>query len=730
MRYEKITGTVTEIVFANRENGFTVCEIDIPNSDPLTVVGALPALHPGQVLTVEGIYKDHPIYGHQLEVKNLLAIEESTESEGWVQFLASGLFSGVGPATARKIVDMFGADTMDVIQNDCTQLTAISGISIKKAKQIRDDYFMHMGMQSLALFLQKYGVSASFTLRVWEHYGLDAVSVIQKNPYRLARDLPGVGFPTVDAIGLKMGFAKNAPERLGGGICYLLEQAAGEGHTYLPRELLTLRGAKAFESEEAEVEDALVRLAVDGDLIVHGVKVYLPRFEEAEKNVAADLLLRADLSFDDGLTEDEAALLEREMGLTLDPQQLSACESALQNGIMILTGGPGTGKTTIVRAIIRLFELRGKKVALAAPTGRAAKRMESLCGHEAKTVHRLLETEYSKDEQAPVFRRRRDNPIPADVLIVDEMSMMDLLLFNSLLDATLTSTRIVLVGDADQLPAVGAGNVLRDLLDSNRIAVTALDKIFRQAAKSLIVQNAHRINRGELPQNGTREQDFFWIPARSFGEISDLLLDLVQNRLPNFFKDEPMAQIQLLSPTKKTPLGVWELNRKLQEVLNPHSILKREHKHQNRTFRIGDRVMQIKNNYELEWTKTNSEETGMGVYNGDTGVLTQIKPLAETLTVVFDDDRVAEYPFSLLEELELAYAITVHKSQGSEYDAIVFPLFHTSPRLLTRNLFYTAVTRAKRLVVLVGNEELIREMVENTHTETRFSGLSERLRGY
>ncbi len=729
MRYEQITGTVTEIVFANRENGFTVCELDINDTDPLTVVGILPALHPGQVLTVEGNFKDHPIYGRQLEVKNLVNIEESTESEGWVQFLASGLFRGVGMATARKIVDAFGADTMNIIQNDATALSSVPGISLTKAKQIQEDYFMHMGMQSLALFLQKYGVSAALTLRVWEHYGLDAVSVIQKNPYRLARDLPGVGFLTVDAIGLKMGFAKNAPERLGGGLCHLLEQAAANGHTYLPREILIAQGAKAFESDPAEVEDVLVRLALEDDLVVRKAAVYLPRFHEAETSVAADLKLRTGLSFEDKLSLDEMSLLEEEMGLTLDPQQLAACETALQNGVMVLTGGPGTGKTTIVRAIIRLFELRGKKVALAAPTGRAAKRMESLCGREAKTVHRLLETEYSYDEHAPLFRRRRDNPIPADVLIVDEMSMMDILLFSSLLDATLPSTRVVLVGDADQLPAVGAGNVLRDLIDSGVVSVTALDKIFRQAAKSLIVQNAHRINHGEMPVNGTREQDFFCIPARSFQEISDLLLDLVENRLPAFFKGEPSPQIQLLSPTKKTPLGVWELNRKLQDALNPHSILKREYKHQNRIFRVGDRVMQIKNNYELEWTKTDGSDSGMGVYNGDTGVLTQIKPLAEKLTVVFDDDRVAEYPFSLLEELELAYAITVHKSQGSEYDAVVFPLFHTSPRLLTRNLFYTAVTRAKRLVVLVGNEELIREMVENTQTETRYSGLSERLRG-
>lgn len=729
MRYEQITGTVSEIVFSNRENGFTVCELDIQGDDPLTVVGTLPALHPGQVLTVEGVWKEHPIYGRQIEVKALVNIEESTESEGWVQFLASGLFRGVGPATARKIVDTFGADTMSIIQTDAERLCEVPGISPKRAEQIREDYFMHMGMQSLALFLQKYGVSASLTLRVWEHYGLDAVSVIQKNPYRLAQDLPGVGFLTADAIGLRMGFAKNAPERLGGGLCHLLEQAAGSGHTYLPRGLLITQGAKAFESPEAEIEDVLVRLALDGDLSVRGDKVYLPRFYDAETDVAADLKLRVGLSFDDGLSESEVGILEAEMGITFDPQQLSACETALQNGVMVLTGGPGTGKTTIVRAIIRLFEMRGKKVALAAPTGRAAKRMESLCGREAKTVHRLLETEYSYDDHAPVFKRRRDNPIQADVLIVDEMSMMDILLFSSLLDATLPSTRMVLVGDADQLPAVGAGNVLRDLITSGVVSVTALDKIFRQAAKSLIVRNAHRINHGELPLRGTKEQDFFCIPARSFSEISDILLELVQTRLPAYFKDEPMAQIQLLSPTKKSALGVWELNRKLQEALNPHTLFKKEYKHQNRIFRVGDRVMQIKNNYELEWTKTDDSDSGVGVYNGDTGVLTQIKPLAEKLTVVFDDDRVAEYPFSLLEELELAYAITVHKSQGSEYDAVVFPLFRSSPRLLTRNLFYTAVTRAKRLVVLVGNEELMEEMVQNTQTETRYSGLAERLRG-
>lgn len=703
--------------------------MDIQENDPLTVVGTLPTLHPGQILTVEGIWKEHPLYGRQMEIKRLIHIEESTEKESFVHFLASGLFRGVGRATAQKIVDTFGDQTMQIIQSNVEKLAQVPGVSPKKAQQIQEDYFMHMGMQNLTVFLQKYGISAAMTLRIWERYGTDALNVLQQNPYRLARDISGIGFLTADSIGLKMGFAKNAPERLGSGLFYLLEQASGNGHTYLPRDVLIAQGAQAFESSENEMEDVLVHLALDRELQVQGEKVYLPRFFEAEESVAADLRFRNGVQFEDELSLEEIAALESEMNLVFDPQQTAACETALKNGIMILTGGPGTGKTTIVRAIIRLFEMRGKTVALAAPTGRAAKRMENLCNHESKTVHRLLETEYSYDDHAPLFRRCRDNPIPADVLIVDEMSMMDLLLFDALLDATLPSTRIILVGDADQLPAVGAGNVLHDLIQSGTVSVTALDKIFRQAAKSLIVQNAHRINHGEMPQNGSREQDFFCIPARSFSEISDLLLELVQTRLPAYFKEDPSAQIQLLSPTKKSALGVWELNRKLQQALNPPAFLKQEYKHQNRIFRVGDRVMQIKNNYELEWHKTDESDSGTGVYNGDTGVLTQIRPLAEKMTVVFDDDRVAEYPFSLLEELELAYAITVHKSQGSEYDAVVFPLFHTSPRLLTRNLFYTAVTRAKRLVVLVGNEELIRQMVQNTQTETRYSGLSERLRG-
>ncbi len=717
----QLTGTVEHIVFANEENGWTVLELD--TGDTLeTVVGTFPTVQVGEQLRLQGEYVEHPSFGRQFKAT---ACESSlpTDATAILRYLASGAVRGIGPSTAARIVDRFGAQALRVLEEEPEELAKIKGISLKKAREMGQSFCAQFGLREVVMTFATYGLTPAEALRCWKKFGPSTLVKIKANPYLLCTPGLYIGFERADKLSLGMNGDKLDAHRLEAGVRYVLQHNQGNGHTCLPTDKVIPTAVMLLDVPQEAVESVLGRmLGVDlrEEMIGERSFLFLPRMYEAETFIATRLRLMT--GFAQIETMDLALridAMERNFHITYEAGQRRAMLEAVEKGTLILTGGPGTGKTTTLRGIITLLESMGETVAIAAPTGRAAKRIAELTGHEAKTLHRLLEVKWN-DSDTPHFERNEKNPLDADAVVVDEMSMVDTLLFESLLRAMKTGCRLIMVGDTDQLPAVGAGCVLQDLIDSGKVPVVALTQVFRQALESRIVLNAHRIVAGEemaLDNKG----DCFFMPRGNAGDVSATVLDLCVRRLPKAYGYTAWEGLQVLCPGRKGDLGTGELNRRLQELLNPPDKKKAELPITGCTLRVGDKVMHTRNNYDILWTKDNGD-CGSGIFNGDIGVLESILPREETLKVRYDD-RVAVYTKQDAQDLELAYAITVHKSQGSEFDAVVLPVFRHTPHLCYRNLLYTAVTRAKKLLIIVGSRETLERMIENNRKTLRYTGL-------
>lgn len=727
----KIEGVVESIIYENPENGYTVCDISA-GGQLITLTGYMPDLTEGEGITVHGEWVTHIEYGDQFKVDYYERRMPSTEEE-IEKYLASGLLPGIGKATARKIVELFGAEALEVIEHEPDRLLAIPGLNKKKVDAVYKKYIELIGVREVVIFFQGFGISPSSAVKAFKQFGPSTVKLVKENPYILADSVDGITFKTADGIGEKLGIDKNSFSRISSGIKFLMQQIGYlNGHTYLPEQTVKAQAVQFLEIERGAAEEAVSEMLLNEELVMSNMgeydALYLKLFYDAEKRVARRLSEMSQLVFDINIKETDAMINEAEekLGIQLAEAQLEAVRCAFQNSAMVITGGPGTGKTTIIKTIIELMRNSRKRVALAAPTGRAAKRMTELCGTEAKTIHRLLEITPGANEVGSAFARNAQNPLNCDVLIVDEMSMVDILLMDSLLDAVPRGTRLIMVGDSDQLPAVGAGNVLKDIIDSDMLTCIRLTEIFRQARESMIVVNAHRINNGEMPMFNDSDNDFFLVERGDPMDIPPTIADLCARRLPKAYGLSNISQIQVLTPTRKSLIGVQNLNSVLQDALNPPSPDKTEHVTARCVFRTGDKIMQTRNNYQLEWERIDGSEKGIGVFNGDVGFVMDIDKRAQKLVAVYDD-RVVMYDFMLLDELELAYAVTVHKSQGSEFDVVVMPVFETHRLLMTRNLLYTAITRAKSLVVLVGSEQYVQTFVQNDNIQRRFSGLKNKL---
>ncbi|HCS74113.1 MAG TPA: ATP-dependent RecD-like DNA helicase [Clostridiales bacterium] len=731
----ELIGIVEDIVFRNEDNGFSVVGIREEGTQLMvTCVGNFPFINQGERVRLEGEWTTHPDYGQQLKMVTYSSAAPTT-IQGMESYLASGLIRGVGASTARKLVHHFGEDVLDIIQFNPQRLIEVDGIGESRAEMIASSFSEQKEIREVMIFLQSYGITTAYALKIFKTYGSNTINSVRENPYRLAEDIIGIGFKTADRIARAMGVDSNSPYRVAAGINYVLSQAASQGHAYLPEEELMKRANQLLIVEETLVKNGLINLTLSHKLVMEQkgdyTAVYLSGFFQAESGSAQ--ILR-DLALDQSIKqfsyiEDKIRRFEKDNKMILAEEQREAVRQAMQYGVIVITGGPGTGKTTIINCMIELFTHEGLKVELAAPTGRAAKRMAEAAHQEAKTIHRLLEYGYS-EEHEDAFQRDEDNPIKADVVIIDEMSMVDVLLLYHLLKAIVKGTRLIMVGDVDQLPSVGPGNVLRDIIQSNVIPVIQLTEIFRQAQESMIIVNAHRINQGDMPLLNLKEKDFFIDKQSSAEDILKTLDELITARLPGYGNYRPLQDIQILAPMRKGLIGVNNLNKELQKVLNPPAPHKKEKASGDTIFRQGDKVMQIKNNYKLQWTIPGKDEDvfeGEGIFNGDMGFIQDIDKEEQTLTILFDDEKTVIYDFSQLDELELSYAVTIHKSQGSEFPVVVIPLAYGPPMLMTRNLLYTAVTRARELVVLVGKENMIRRMVENNHIARRYSSLDERL---
>lgn len=731
---DNIKGYVEHIVYRNEDNGYTVFNLNNDDGE-MTCVGNFHYIEEGELLKLQGEYTTHKLYGLQFKAE----ASEVCEPEDLVsieRYLGSGAVKGVGAALAGRIVKKFKQDTFRIIEEEPERLAEIKGISERKAREIATQVEEKKDMRQAMIYLQKYGISTTLAARIYQHYGRSVYRVIEENPYQIADHVPGVGFKTADEIASKVGIHTDSDYRIRSGIFYTLLQSVNEGHVYLKKETLTYRAGQLLEVEIQDIEKYLMDLAIEKKIVMkesqEGMRVYASHYYYMEMNVAKmlhDLNVACEVA--------EASLMKRlqaieeNTGLYLDDMQRTAVMEAARRGILVLTGGPGTGKTTTINAMIHFFESEGLDIRLAAPTGRAAKRMTEATGYEAQTIHRLLEVSGNpEDETVNGFGRNEENPLEADVIIIDEMSMVDLPLMHALLGAIVPGTRLILVGDRNQLPSVGPGSVLKDIIESHCFPVVMLTKIFRQAGESDIVVNAHKINRGEEVVLDNKSRDFFFLKRQDANVIISVVLTLIQKKLPKYVNAQPY-DIQVLTPMRKGLLGVERLNRILQEYLNPPEAGKTEKEYGDRLFREGDKVMQIKNNYQLEWevaTKYGMTiDKGMGIFNGDMGIIREINTYEETVIVEYDEKRMVKYPYALLDELELAYAITIHKSQGSEYPAVVIPLLQGPRQLYHRNLLYTAVTRARQCVTLVGSDSVFQEMIRNTNEQDRNTSLAQRI---
>ena len=737
---ETVTGYIDHVIFRNEDNGYTVMVLKgMEEERELTCVGTFPAITQGAAIEASGNYTTHPVYGKQFQIASY--VEKMPEDAlAMERYLGSGAIKGIGAALAARIVRRFGDDTMRIVEEEPERLAEIKGISEKKAMEIAEQMTEKVDMRRAMIFLQKYGISLNLGAKIYQKYGQTVYGVLQENPYRLAEDISGVGFRIADEIASRIGIHTDSDYRIRSGMLYTLLQASGEGHIYLPKEELFSRASGLLGVDSSYMEKHLMDMVVDRKLILKetedGAVVYPTRYYYLELNSARMLCeLNILCPEDEEMMEKRINRIEKETGTRLDEMQKQAVAAAASHGLFILTGGPGTGKTTTINAIIRYFEEEGAELRLAAPTGRAAKRMTEATGYEAQTIHRLLELngmpEEEQEGRAVHFDRNSENPLEADVIIIDEMSMVDIALMHSLLLAVTAGTRLILVGDENQLPSVGPGNVLRDIIRSGCFPVVELKKIFRQASESDIVVNAHKINRGEQVTINNKSRDFFFLKRYDADIIIRVVIALIQEKLPRYVDAKPY-EIQVLTPMRKGLLGVERLNQILQRYLNPPDEKKKEKEIGQRLFREGDKVMQVKNNYQLEWEILGRYkipvDKGVGVFNGDTGIMTEINEFAETATVEFEDGRQAEYSFKQLEELELAYAVTIHKSQGSEYPAVILPILSGPRMLMNRNLLYTAVTRARKCVTVVGSETTFAEMIRNEKQQQRYSSLDRRIR--
>ena len=734
---ETITGFVDHIVFQNSENGYTVMILSTEGEE-MTCVGMCKGLTQGENISAEGEYIEHPVYGRQFKIQSYETVTP-TDRVGMERYLGSGAIRGVGEALAARIVKKFGDDTFRIIEEEPERLAEVKGISERKAQEIAIQMEEKKDLREALVYLQQYGISNTLAVKIYNTYGMEMYSVMRENPYRLAEDVSGVGFRIADEIAGKIGIHTDSDYRIRSGILYTLLQAVGEGHCYLPLDLLLRRASELLGVSEENIRPQVDNLIMDRKLVAKGEAVFASSYYYAELNCANMLRnLNIPMVEAENLPSQDAAIRKRlermaeNLSMELDELQLKAVEESIKNGLFILSGGPGTGKTTTINMIIRFFESEGMDIFLAAPTGRAAKRMTEATGFEAKTIHRLLElnSALSEDDTRKANFERK-NPLEADVVIIDEMSMVDIQLFQALLKAILPGTRLILVGDVDQLPSVGPGQVLRDLMNSRAFSTVTLEKIFRQAGQSDIVVNAHRINRGEQITLDNKSKDFFLLERNDVNVIYKHMIQLIQDMLPRYV-GATSFDIQVLTPMRKGSLGCETLNEILQRYLNPADPHKKEHAYGNTVFREGDKVMQIKNNYQIEWEIVGRYnipiDKGMGVFNGDMGRVKEINDTMSTLLVEFDDGRRVNYPFSALEELELSYAITIHKSQGSEYPAVILPLLGGPRMLFNRNLLYTGITRARNCVTILGSSETVRNMIENVSENRRYTGSEQRIR--
>ena len=731
---EKVTGYVEHIVFRNEENGYTVFHLENEDGE-VTCVGNLNFITEGEMLELEGEYVNHSVYGNQLKV-SAYRVKEPEDLVSIERYLGSGAIKGIGQTMASRIVKKFREDTFRIIEEEPERLAEIKGISERKAMEIASQMEEKKDMRKSMIYLQKYGISTKLAAKIYQRYGMKVHQILEENPYRLADDIEGVGFRTADEIAARIGIHTDSDYRIRSGLFYILQQAVAEGHIYLPEELLLRRAKVLLGIEIEDIEKYIMDLCMerktvmkekDGKVIVYPAHYYYMELNTAKMLNDLDI----DCQMPEDMMEKRLRAVEEKEKIELDPLQHKAVIESIKHGLLILTGGPGTGKTTTINTMIQFFESEGLSILLAAPTGRAAKRMTEATGYEAQTIHRLLEVNGNPEEESTGgFLRNRENPLEADVIIIDEMSMVDLNLMHALLSAVVQGTRLILVGDVDQLPSVGPGSVLKDIISSERFHVVTLTKIFRQAGESDIIMNAHKINAGEQVELNKKSRDFFFVKCDEADTIIGGIIALIQRKLPQYVQAHP-NEIQVMTPTRKGLLGVERMNVILQKYLNPADEKKTEREINGRLFREGDKVMQIKNNYQLEWEICTrfglTVDKGMGVFNGDMGVISEINEYKETVEVEYDEGRKVKYGFDMVDELELAYAITVHKSQGSEYPAVILPLLPGPKLLYNRNLLYTAVTRAKKCLTIIGSDTTFQEMIRNKSEQERYTSLAERI---